>query len=764
MDRPIGHLVYDFGEFRVDSTQRLLLLRDGGRSLPLSSRAFDTLLFFLENRGQLLDKSRLMAAVWPNVVVEENNLNQHISALRRVLGETRDDHRFIVTEPGRGYRFVADVTTSTVLPDPLAAPPDSPLPQLEPPGRRGRGVPGWSVAGLAVAVILGAAIWWFRSRPAENSASPITAAASSVSGATSAASRAPGRLRLAILPFENLSPDPNNAFFADGLHEEILSTIGQRLPAVQVISRTTMTSDRLKSQTVATVASELGATHVIEGSVRREGDRVRLTLQLIDAATDRQVWSKTYDRTLTSALTLETEVANEVAALLSVRLTLAAQGPGPYTNDPEAYDLYLKAALALRDLLSNSGAGQFRNVNDLLTRAIARDPQFALAYVQRAREATVLYIGGQDTSAQLLQRIRDDLTTARSLAPQEPLGIAAEGFFQFARGENERALASFDAAETAGLNDPVFLIPKTRLLLRLSRVDEAVRLHERLLEIDPGNPLLIEFAVDHMWIVRRPAEALRIAALAAGQDANLFASLRSDTLLSFTGATGELQALLDRFAGHQDPKVIAAVPIAVRENFKLLRYEHRYADLQRFLQLVPPTPVPYNQLLDPYEIYDIGEIGAVPGGVQYRGWTALLLGDQVGAAREGQALLQFLRTKPETARNRFFMRRLEAEGQLFGGHPQLAIQSAKASLELMPRTYDAVTWIGVAMMTARIFAWAGAAKQADELLTQLATLSPGLPPGVITRDPLFAVPLAHDADYQSLSRSLESQMAALKLH
>ena len=107
MDRPVGHFVYDVGDFRVDSMQRLLLLRASGRALPLNSRAFDTLLFFLENRGKLLDKSTLMAAVWPNVVVEENNLNQHISALRRVLGETRDDHRFIVTEPGRAITLDA---------------------------------------------------------------------------------------------------------------------------------------------------------------------------------------------------------------------------------------------------------------------------------------------------------------------------------------------------------------------------------------------------------------------------------------------------------------------------------------------------------------------------------------------------------------------------------------------------------------------------------------------------------------------------------
>jgi hypothetical protein len=111
------------------------------------------------------------------------------------------------------------------------------------------------------------------------------------------------------------------------------------------------------------------------------------------------------------------------------------------------------------------------------------------------------------------------------------------------------------------------------------------------------------------------------------------------------------------------------------------------------------------------------------------------MGDRTAAAREGQTLLQFLRTKPESEQNRFFIRRLEAEGQLFSGHPQLAIRSAKASLDLMPRSHDAVTWIGVAMMTAHIYAWAGATVQADDLLQQLATLTPGLAPARIARDP-----------------------------
>src|SRR5262245_15377075 len=105
---------YEFGEFRLDAGRRQLLLKDDGRALPLHSKAFDTLLVFVQHPGELLDKEMLIKAVWPNVVVEENNLNQGISAVRRVLGDSRNEPRFIVTVPGRGYKFVADVK---VLPD-----------------------------------------------------------------------------------------------------------------------------------------------------------------------------------------------------------------------------------------------------------------------------------------------------------------------------------------------------------------------------------------------------------------------------------------------------------------------------------------------------------------------------------------------------------------------------------------------------------------------------------------------------------------------
>lgn len=109
MDRPGGSYAYEFADFQLDARRRLMHAKSDGRVLPLQSRAFETLLYFVEHSGELLDKATLIGAIWPHTVVEENNLNQCITALRRVLGESRHEHRLIVTVPGRGYRFAGEV-------------------------------------------------------------------------------------------------------------------------------------------------------------------------------------------------------------------------------------------------------------------------------------------------------------------------------------------------------------------------------------------------------------------------------------------------------------------------------------------------------------------------------------------------------------------------------------------------------------------------------------------------------------------------------
>jgi TolB-like protein/DNA-binding winged helix-turn-helix (wHTH) protein/Flp pilus assembly protein TadD len=771
MDEPAAHLVYEFADFRVDTRQRLLLLKSSGRPLPLSSRAFDALVYFLEHRGQLLEKGALMAAIWPKVVVEENNLTQHISALRRLLGESRDDHRFIVTVPGRGYRFVADVMVRDLSrPEAERLPESTPrLPPSAPSAPEAKATTAthhvasprarlaYWIGGAVAALVLGAALIWSLRVRRPDSAPTGQSVVTTVTALPPAASVARGssRLRLAILPFENLSPEPENAFFTDGMHEELISTLAERLRGVDVISRTTMTSARLKAQPVTVVASTLGATHIIEGSVRREGKHVRVTLQLIDAGTDQHVWSKNYDRTLESALTLQSEVASEVASQLSLQLADSAPSAGPPTQDAEAYDQYLKAVVALRIMGGDTPLDQFRTVDELLGRAIERDPRFALAYAQRARLATLSFIlFGTDP-----ERIRDDVARAKSLAPREPAVLGAEGYYLYAMGENERALASLNAAEALGLTDPVWLIPKTRVLMKTGRIEEAVRTHQHMLELDPADPSVITFAADHFILLRRPADALRVVQLLETQYPDLYRWYRCRTLLDFAGRTQDFREAMEQWSTGRTPAQWAAFAPGMRDWFDLLRYEHRYRELDQLVQRVPPGIFSTEYI----EVYD-RNLGKAPAGQEMGGWTALLLGDASRAARAGESLLAYVKSQTATPRIAFFLHRLEAEGHVFAAQPAAAIHSASASLQLVPREKDAVAWVGVAMITARVYAWAGAKDQAVALLEQLATATPGLPPAYIARDPLLVMPLATDPQYQALAGRLEAQMTALSLN
>ena len=200
---------------------------------------------------------------------------------------------------------------------------------------------------LTLLLLLGGGAFWYYQRASDAETTAVAEGSKQSTAAPEA-----GVLRLAVLPLENLSPDPANAFFADGLHDEILSAMSATRD-LQVVSRTTMRTYAGTHKTVKQIATELGASHVLEGAVRRAGDQVRLTLQLIDAATDSNVWSRTFDRQLRDALSLQSEVAKEVATALDVQLIPAddrAKDGGanlPTTTNPVAYDLYLKGKLQL---------------------------------------------------------------------------------------------------------------------------------------------------------------------------------------------------------------------------------------------------------------------------------------------------------------------------------------------------------------------------------------------------------------------------------
>jgi TolB-like protein len=393
------HPVYEFSGFRVDPAHRRLLSMDG-KPVALTSRVFDTLLFFVEHRGELLDKATLMQAVWPDTVVEENNLNQAISTLRRVLGEKRGEHRYIVTEPGRGYRFVAEIGSAS-------------LPSKAPDQPKG-------------------------TEPNEPNTSNESLAASST------------RSSIAVLPFANLTGDPGKEYFSDGMAEELIHTLA-RVPGLKVPARTSSFAYKGRKIDVRRVARELEVGAVLEGSVRSAGDRIRVTAQLVDGQTGYQLWSQNYDRQFEDLFKLQDDLAGAIVQALGLTLDGRVADltlRGPPTEDLEAYQLYLQAM----GLQAQVPEGIPRAIA-LLGRAIERAPTFARAYNNMAWLRAVaigldMELPGTiaDTEGQLMQ--------ALALDPQLGAAHAALGMINAAQGKWNTAEKAFRKSLELDDGDP----------------------------------------------------------------------------------------------------------------------------------------------------------------------------------------------------------------------------------------------------------------------------------------------------------------------
>ncbi len=353
-----GRFTYEFGDFRLDAARRLLLLKQGDRALPLTARAFDTLLYLVEHAGKLLSKAALMSAIWPNVVVEENSLNQNISLLRRVLGEHPGEYRFIVTVPGRGYRFVAEVRKVTE-----ASEESRTAPEL------------------------------VASEPARTRA------------------RAHARIPLAVLPFANLSSDLATDYLGEGMGEELINTFA-RVPWFEVASRRSTYAFKDRNLDVRTIARDLDVDVVLEGSVRRVGERIRVTAQLVDGRSGHHLWSESYERSCDDVARVQDELTIAIVDATSSHFVAGSARSNTPTRDLEAYHLYLQAM----KLRAHPSEDNFEATIQLLDRALERDPNFARAWYAIA-EVRAYRAASDGCALTLLNQAERDARHALALDP-----------------------------------------------------------------------------------------------------------------------------------------------------------------------------------------------------------------------------------------------------------------------------------------------------------------------------------------------------------
>jgi len=290
---------------------------------------------------------------------------------------------------------------------------------------------------------------------------------------------------IAILPLENLSPDPDNAYFAAGLHEEILSRLG-KLQNLRVISRTSVLRYAEANMSIPEIARELNVESVMEGSVRYSNDRVRITMQLFDADTEGNLWSETYDQEFSNIFDIESDIAMNVASELQAELSLSEQASISRieTQSPTAYAFYLRALS-----VQNQGSEDYFTAID---QAIAADPNFALAYASRAVNSTFDLVGvGVGTTpeevSELERRIYSDSEHALSIDPTLGLAHAAQGTVHQANWRGAAAEQAFQRALQLSPNDVYVLLLYSRFKRYRGEYDEAARLLRRATELDPND-------------------------------------------------------------------------------------------------------------------------------------------------------------------------------------------------------------------------------------------------------------------------------------
>lgn len=464
-----------FDDVVIDFAGRRLLR--GGAEQALEPKAFAVLALLAASPGQVFTRDEILDAVWGHRHVTPSVLNRITSLLRQTLGEDAQHPRRLHTVYGVGYRFDLPTPTSAPAPAPAGAvsvdagaarPPDPPRPSPAAPRGRTRRTAAWLGAVTAAALLLFAAVRW--SRPHDGTAAP--------------AATSPARPALAVLPFADLSAGQDQAYLADGLAEEILDQLAQS-PALRVVGRRSSFSFRGRSTDLRTIGQRLGVAHLLEGSVRRDGERLRVTAQLVRVEDGSQSWSKTYGRELNDVFAVQEEIARDVAMALSVTLDVARfsreQGG---TGNVAAYERFLRwRNIVMREEFDFE---HDRERLQLAREMVALDPQCVLCWDALAESlgAMAAEIGAAQAGP-LRAEARQARERIAAIAPGSWLAKRDRAKALWNEGRYAAAIALAREVVDAGPLTQERVWDYAYMIYSLGHIDDAVALVEQVRAVEP---------------------------------------------------------------------------------------------------------------------------------------------------------------------------------------------------------------------------------------------------------------------------------------
>ena len=422
---------YAFGEFVLDPANRTCT--HGDEALPISGKVYDILLAFVENPGRLLSKDELIDRIWADEFVEEGNLARNVSTLRKLLGDTQKDHKYILTVPGHGYRFVADVksvddqASETTVENLQIEETDSvttiPVTSAVEPRSR---MLFWT---LAILIVLFTVAWFSKDR--------LFTASQTVKS-------------LAVLPLKGI--DPSDNYLGIGIADAVIRRVGS---TEQVAVRPTSAVMHFADQDIDTLAAarELNTDAVLEGNIQRSGDTLRVSVNLLRTADGISIWSESFNLPANDIFRVQDEVAAQVADKLKVRLgsSILALNKNKYPVDQRAYEFYLKGMFGLdargfdRDKMP-----QMLNTIDIFQQAIVLDPNYAMAHGQLAFCYAWLAMFIDTEEPKWVDLAREEIATAEKLDPNVAEAHVASGLLYWsAYGgyKNEDAIKEFRLAK-----------------------------------------------------------------------------------------------------------------------------------------------------------------------------------------------------------------------------------------------------------------------------------------------------------------------------